>query len=137
MGKKMRKAIKRLAKDLEEAREENRELIEGLAERVTEALEQQAESNRALIEALEDRLSTSEGSKSSLEPDGEDLSLQKEEEPDSPEEGLGESDAQEEEPEVTETAERKAGELGVDLADVKGTGSGGRILVTDVEAAAG
>ncbi len=42
----------------------------------------------------------------------------------------------EEEPEVTEAAERRAKELGVDLSGVKGTGSGGRVLVKDVEAAA-
>jgi pyruvate/2-oxoglutarate dehydrogenase complex dihydrolipoamide acyltransferase (E2) component len=39
-------------------------------------------------------------------------------------------------PEVTEAAQRRAEELGVDLADVKGTGSGGRVLLKDVEAAA-
>jgi pyruvate/2-oxoglutarate dehydrogenase complex dihydrolipoamide acyltransferase (E2) component len=38
--------------------------------------------------------------------------------------------------EVAEAAERRAGELGIDLSDVIGTGSRGRILVTDVEAAA-
>ena len=56
MGKKMRKAIKRLSKDLDEMREENRELVEGLAERLTEALERQAESNRVLTETLESYL---------------------------------------------------------------------------------
>jgi hypothetical protein len=35
--------------------------------------------------------------------------------------------------EATEAAERKARELGVDLASVEGTGSGGRITVEDVE----
>src|SRR5918999_475860 len=37
---------------------------------------------------------------------------------------------------ATEAAERKAEELGVDLSEVKGTGSGGRITVRDVERAA-
>jgi hypothetical protein len=37
---------------------------------------------------------------------------------------------------ATEAAERRAGELGVRLSEVKGTGAGGRILVQDVEEAA-
>ena len=40
------------------------------------------------------------------------------------------------EPEVTEAARNKARELGVDLSGVKGTGSGGRIIVRDVVKAA-
>lgn len=38
--------------------------------------------------------------------------------------------------EITEAAQRKAGELDVNLAGVRGTGSGGRVLVKDVEGAA-
>ena len=121
MGKKkMRKAIKRLAKDLEEAREENRELIEGLKERVTEALEQQAEANRALAETLDEHLN------SPVAPVGG-----------APEAGENSDREGDEGPEVTEAAERRADELGVDLEEVEGTGSGGRILVRDVEEAAG
>jgi pyruvate/2-oxoglutarate dehydrogenase complex dihydrolipoamide acyltransferase (E2) component len=37
---------------------------------------------------------------------------------------------------ATAAAKRKARELGVRIYDVKGTGSGGRILVKDVEKAA-
>jgi pyruvate/2-oxoglutarate dehydrogenase complex dihydrolipoamide acyltransferase (E2) component len=37
---------------------------------------------------------------------------------------------------ATEAAERRAGELGVRLSEVKGTGAGGRILIKDVEEAA-
>ena len=37
---------------------------------------------------------------------------------------------------ATEAAERRAGELGVDLSAVEGTGQGGRITVGDVEKAA-
>jgi hypothetical protein len=37
---------------------------------------------------------------------------------------------------ATEAAERRAGELGVRLSGVKGTGAGGRVLVKDVEEAA-
>ena len=39
-------------------------------------------------------------------------------------------------PEATEAARNKARELGVDLSGVKGTGSGGRIIVRDVAKAA-
>ena len=38
-------------------------------------------------------------------------------------------------PDATEVAVRRAGELGVDLPDVEGSGSGGRILLSDVEKA--
>jgi pyruvate/2-oxoglutarate dehydrogenase complex dihydrolipoamide acyltransferase (E2) component len=38
--------------------------------------------------------------------------------------------------EATEAARRRANETGVKLSRVKGTGSGGRILVKDVERAA-
>jgi pyruvate/2-oxoglutarate dehydrogenase complex dihydrolipoamide acyltransferase (E2) component len=41
------------------------------------------------------------------------------------------------EPNATDAARRKAEELGVDLAQIEGTGAGGRILVTDVRKAAG
>jgi pyruvate/2-oxoglutarate dehydrogenase complex dihydrolipoamide acyltransferase (E2) component len=37
---------------------------------------------------------------------------------------------------ATPAAERRAGELGVDLSRVEGTGSGGRITVKDVQSAA-
>jgi pyruvate/2-oxoglutarate dehydrogenase complex dihydrolipoamide acyltransferase (E2) component len=40
------------------------------------------------------------------------------------------------EPEATEAARRKAENLGVDLSQVEGTGSGGRILIRDVQEAA-
>jgi len=139
--KKTRKALKRLAKDLEEAREENRELIEGLAERISEALERQAEANRALVDTLEARLDASEGSRQTPEPGGEAVSLQEEDKPESTEEEeaepAGQNDEESSETEVTEAAERRGRELGVDLGDVKGTGSGGRVLVKDVEEAAG
>jgi pyruvate/2-oxoglutarate dehydrogenase complex dihydrolipoamide acyltransferase (E2) component len=43
---------------------------------------------------------------------------------------------QEEEPDVTEAARQKADELGVDLSQVEGSGSGGRITIKDVQSAA-
>ena len=39
--------------------------------------------------------------------------------------------------EATDAAKRKAEQLGVDLSEVKGTGSGGRIITKDAERAAG
>ena len=38
---------------------------------------------------------------------------------------------------ATDAARRKAEELGVDLAQIEGTGAGGRVLLTDVKKAAG
>lgn len=38
--------------------------------------------------------------------------------------------------EVTDAARKRAGELGVDLSGVEGTGSGGRVVVRDVLEAA-
>jgi len=46
-----------------------------------------------------------------------------------------ESEGEDIEVDATEAARRKADELGVKLSDIKGTGSGGRILVRDVEKA--
>lgn len=40
-------------------------------------------------------------------------------------------------PPATDAARKKAGELGLDLSNVNGTGSGGRVLLRDVEKAAG
>ena len=45
-------------------------------------------------------------------------------------------EAQEQEPEATEAAQQKAQELGVDVSEVEGTGSEGRITVKDVTDAA-
>jgi hypothetical protein len=49
----------------------------------------------------------------------------------------GEQDVGSSSPAATEVARRKAEELGVDLAGVRGTGAGGRVLVRDVVKAAG
>ena len=49
---------------------------------------------------------------------------------------LDSGEQEDEEPEATDAAERKADELDVELTEVEGTGSEGRILVKDVEGAA-
>jgi pyruvate/2-oxoglutarate dehydrogenase complex dihydrolipoamide acyltransferase (E2) component len=48
----------------------------------------------------------------------------------------GEAGEQKDKAQATPAAERKAEELGVDLSQIEGTGSGGRITVKDVTAAA-
>jgi e3 binding domain len=58
-----------------------------------------------------------------------DLSMSEEEDRESEDEDDGNVDA-------TDAARRKADELGVNLSNVKGTGSNGRVLVKDVERAA-
>ncbi len=115
MAKKADKALKSLKKDVSKLQKQN----DKLAKALEETREDQAEALREIRELLEERLTArdatpAESSQEDHSPDGE----------------------AEEEPEVTEAAERRAKELGVNLSDVKGTGSGGRILVKDVEAAA-
>jgi len=48
----------------------------------------------------------------------------------------GEAGEQKDEAQATPAAERKAEDLGVDLSQIEGTGSGGRITVKDVTDAA-
>src|SRR5919205_474288 len=66
------------------------------------------------------------------EPEEEEEEPEPEPEPDEPEE---ESD--DERTKASPVARRVANELGVDIADVQGSGPGGRILKADVEKAAG
>jgi len=56
--------------------------------------------------------------------------------PEEEEEDRGVEDEDTGEVDATDAARRKAGELGVDLSEVRGTGSNGRILAKDVERAA-
>jgi pyruvate/2-oxoglutarate dehydrogenase complex dihydrolipoamide acyltransferase (E2) component len=49
---------------------------------------------------------------------------------------LGEAGEQKDKAQATPAAERKAEDLGVDLSQIEGTGSGGRITVKDVMGAA-
>ncbi len=109
MGKKTRKAIKKLTEAVEELREQNEEL----SRRLTGALENQSEEIQALARTLGSRV---------------DTPVPDDEADDVPGHG--------EESEATEAAERKAEELDVDLSKLKGTGAEGRILVKDVEDAA-
>ena len=115
MAKKTDKALKNLKKDVAQLRKQN----DKLAEMLEKAREDQASAHMELRKLLEEHLTTHDA--------GPDESAAEDNSPD------GEA---EEEPEVTEAAERKARDLGVDISSVKGTGSGGRILVKDVEAAA-
>ena len=115
MAKKTDKALKKLRKAVTALEEQN--------ERLTEALvrtrEDQAQALREIRALLEERLTAQEAAPI-----------------ESTQEGHSPDGEAEEGPEVTEAAQRRAKELGVDLSSVKGTGSGGRVLVKDVEAAA-
>ncbi|CAN5820485.1 hypothetical protein BH18ACT11_BH18ACT11_08530 [soil metagenome] len=111
MPKKKDKALKVLKNDVARLRKQN----DKLAEAIVKTREDQAAAHKELRSLLEERLPVQGAGPGERE--------------DSPPDGY-------ESPEVTEAAERRAGELGIDLSDVKGTGSRGRILVTDVESAA-
>jgi pyruvate/2-oxoglutarate dehydrogenase complex dihydrolipoamide acyltransferase (E2) component len=113
MAKKTDKALKSLKKDVAKLRKQNDKLTETLEQ----AREDQASAHMELRKLLEEHLTTHDA--------GPDESAAEDNSPDG-----------KEEPEVTEAAERKARELDVDISRVKGSGSGGRILVKDVEAAA-
>lgn len=108
MAKKAKKEIKKLKKAVGELQDRN----EALAEELADALEAQTEEIRDIKAALDSRPDASEN------PDG------------------GATSPTEEEPEATEAAEKKAREHGVDLSGIEGSGSEGRILVSDVESAA-
>ena len=115
MAKKADKALKSLKKDVSKLQKQN----DKLAKALEETREDQAEALREIRDLLQERLTDrdtapSEPAQDNHPPDGE----------------------ADEGPEVTEAAERRAKELGVDLSSVKGSGSSGRVLVKDVEAAA-
>ncbi len=143
MAKKTDKAVEGLAKELKKLRKGNERLVETLEK----MREDQAEAYREIRDLLEERLPARDAAP--VEPVGEDRAEME----GSPEQAeitgmadhardAGAVEPQEDhtpdaedDPEATEAAERRAKELGVNLSDVKGTGSGGRILVKDVEAA--
>ena len=137
MAKKMDKAVKDLAKEIKKLRKEN----EKLGKTLEKSREDQAESQREILALLEERLTVADT--------GEDLAEYRgiadenggaataaESSDDVQEASTDAQQDHQEEPEVTDAAKRRAKELGVDPTDVKGTGSGGRVLVKDVEAAA-
>jgi pyruvate/2-oxoglutarate dehydrogenase complex dihydrolipoamide acyltransferase (E2) component len=140
VAKKTDKALNELAKELKKLRKEN----EKLAKAVGTMREDHAEYSRKVLALIEERLDARDADAGETEdhPHDENGGFVTAE---TAEAGNGDvpgasADAQQvhgEEPEVTEAAKRRAEELGVDPSEVKGTGSGGRVLVKDVEAAAG
>ena len=113
MAKKTDKTLKSLKKDVAKLQKQNDKLVETLEK----TREDQAAAHMELRSLLEEHLRVQGAGPD--ESAAEDLSRDGEEKP-----------------EVTEAAERRARDLGVDLSGVKGTGSGGRVLVKDVEATA-
>jgi pyruvate/2-oxoglutarate dehydrogenase complex dihydrolipoamide acyltransferase (E2) component len=114
MAKNADKVLKNLQKDASKLRKQN----DKLAKALEETREEQAEALREIRDLLEERVTAQEA-------------VLDEQAEDHPPDG-----EVEEGPEVTEAAERRAKELGADPSGVKGTGSGGRVLVKDVESAA-
>jgi pyruvate/2-oxoglutarate dehydrogenase complex dihydrolipoamide acyltransferase (E2) component len=111
MAKKKDKSLKSLQKDVARLKKRN----DKLAEAIEQTREDQAAAHKELRNLIEKRLPVQDTNSGEQEASSRDSG---------------------ERPEVTEAAERRAGELGIDLSELKGTGSRGRILVTDVEAAA-
>ncbi len=134
----MDKAVKDLAKEVKKLRKEN----EKLAKAVEKSRKDQAESNRKVLALLEERLATPVASADDAEDHPHDenggfvtAETASEGDGDVPEVSDEAQQDHGEEPEVTEAAKRRAKELGIDPTTVEGTGSGGRVLVKDVEAA--
>ena len=140
MAKKSDKALQDLAKELKKLRKEN----EKLAKAVGTMREDQAEYHRKVLDLIEERLSAPDSGADDTEDHSHDenggfVTAETAEagDGDVPEASAEAQQDHGEEPEVTEAAKRRAKELGVDPTTVEGTGSGGRVLVKDVEAAAG
>ena len=134
MAKKSDKVLKDLAKELKKLRKENEKLVEA----VGAMREDHAEYNREVLALIEERLAAPDPGADDAEDHTHDenggfVTAETAGDGDLPE---AQQD-QEEEPEVTEAANRRAKELGLDPTTVEGSGSGGRVLVKDVEAAAG
>ena len=140
MAKKSDKALQDLAKELKKLRKEN----EKLAKAVGTLREDQAEYHRRVLDLIEERLSAPDPGADDTEDRSHDenggfvtAETMETGDGDVPEASAEAQQDQAEEPEVTDAAKRRAKELGVDPTTVEGTGSGGRVLVKDVEAAAG
>jgi pyruvate/2-oxoglutarate dehydrogenase complex dihydrolipoamide acyltransferase (E2) component len=140
VAKKSGKALQDLAKELKKLRKEN----EKLAKAVGTMREDQAEYHRKVLDLIEERLSAPDSGVDQTEDHSHDenggfVTAETAEagDGDVPEASAEAQQDHAEEPEVTDAAKRRAKELGVDPTTVEGTGSGGRVLVKDVEAAAG
>ena len=138
MAKKSDKALKDLAKEVKKLRKENEKLTKSLEK----TYEDQAAAHRELRNLLEERLpaggtGTDEAEEHSHDEDGGFVTAETAEDDDASEASTDAPQDHQEEPEVTDAAKRRAEELGVDPTSVEGTGSGGRVLVKDVEAAGG
>ena len=135
MAKKTDKALNELAKELKKLRKEN----EKLAKAVGTMREDHAEYSRKVLALIEERLDARDADETEDhdENGGFVTAETAAEGGDVPEASAEAQQDHVEEPEVTEAAKRRADELGVDPSNVEGTGSGGRVLVKDVEAAAG
>jgi pyruvate/2-oxoglutarate dehydrogenase complex dihydrolipoamide acyltransferase (E2) component len=139
LAKKTDKALNELAKELKKLRKEN----EKLAKAVGTMREDHAEYSRKVLALIEERLDArdADAGETGDHPHDENGGFVTAEtvadggDGDVPEASADAQQDHVEEPEVTEAAKRRAEELGVDPSDVKGTGSGGRVLVKDVEAA--
>ena len=138
MAKKTDKALNELAKELKKLRKEN----EKLAKAVGTMREDHAEYSRKVLALIEERLDARDADAGETEDHRHDenggfVTAAEGGDGDVPEASADAQQDHGEESEVTEAAKRRAEELGVDPSEVKGTGSGGRVLVKDVEAAAG
>jgi pyruvate/2-oxoglutarate dehydrogenase complex dihydrolipoamide acyltransferase (E2) component len=140
VAKKSDKALQDLAKELKKLRKEN----EKLAKAVGTMREDQAEYHQKVLDLIQERLAAPDPGADDTEGHSHDenggfvtAETAEAADGDVPEAPAEAQQDQGEEPEVTEAAKRRAKELGVDPTTVEGTGSGGRVLVKDVEAAAG
>jgi pyruvate/2-oxoglutarate dehydrogenase complex dihydrolipoamide acyltransferase (E2) component len=140
VAKKSDKALQDLAKELKKLRKEN----EKLAKAVGTLREDQAEYHRKVLDLIEERLAAPDAGTDDTEGHDHDenggfvtAETADGEDGDVPEASAQVQQDQGEGPEVTDAAMRRAKELGVDPTTMEGTGSGGRVLVKDVEAAAG
>jgi pyruvate/2-oxoglutarate dehydrogenase complex dihydrolipoamide acyltransferase (E2) component len=141
VAKKTDKALNELAKELKKLRKEN----EKLAKAVGTMREDHAEYSRKVLALIEERLDARDADAGETEDHPHDENggfvtaetAAEDGDGDVPEASADVQQDRGEEPEVTEAAKRRAEELGIDPSEVKGTGSGGRVLVKDVEAAAG
>ena len=137
MAKKSDKAVKDLAEEVKKLRKDNEKLTKTLEK----TRKDQAKAHRELRDLIEERLpaggtGTGEAEDHPHDENGGFVTPEVAEDGDVSEAPADAQQDHQEEPEVTDAAERRAEELGVDPTSVEGTGSGGRVLVKDDEAAA-